>query len=193
MRSIARRIESGPARGRERSGTSKRHGKGTGRRKREGDTTRMSEERDRTKEREGERRIARKRERSSGEETWRDEEAVVSFLHARAEEREEEREEQKERRDEIEKEEGISSTVEERRRARTAVVNGNNCYGRCHSKARECLMPDVRRWLESLRSSLGTAIHTLCTMAARRRQRCNGVVLASARLHATTPWSLQAA
>lgn len=41
--------------------------------------------------------------------------------------------------EELEDEEKTS--VRESRRARTAVVNGNNCCGRCHSKAR---VPNAR-------------------------------------------------
>lgn len=98
MRSIARRIESGPTRGRERPGANEGESgrmeetcERTGRRKREGDSGKSGRER-REKKGEIERKIpsekiAREKERTRRAETRRDEEAGFARVGARTRQR----------------------------------------------------------------------------------------------------------
>jgi len=94
MRSIARRIESGPTRGRERPGANEGKSERMKRRasERDGGNEEIREEREKEireerqdREKDTERKIARERERTRREETWRDEEARFARVEARPE------------------------------------------------------------------------------------------------------------
>lgn len=73
-----------------------------------------------------------------------------------------------------------------RRRARTAVVNGNNCCGRCHSKAR---VPNARcqtvvrvitviTWYRARARARARYTRGVCAVVHRRGNQRNGLALA---------------
>lgn len=147
MRSIARRIESGPARGRERPGANE--GKSerlrrTGASERDGGNKEIREERgkemyEERRDREKEIPSAKDREGKGKDQKRRDVERRGSRI--RPSRNDNKIEGAKERSRDAGGGRAVARDARGRRRARTAVVNGNNCCGRCHSKAR---VPNAR-------------------------------------------------
>lgn len=70
--------------------------------------------------------------------------------------------------------------MRESRRARTAVVNGNNCCGRCHSKAR---VPNARCQTVVRVITVITSYRDIHAVCVRRRRRRRSRSLSLSRSH----------